>query len=73
MRQFIALREPRSAKRMPLGQQTPRWVGDDPAAVAVVAVGNKARSLALAAQSQAFVRNQLNVRKWSGESLVLRS
>ena len=62
-RQLEALRETRGAERMALGQQPARWIGDDLAAVGVVASGDELRRRAGRAKAERLVGDQLVVRE----------
>ena len=61
--QFGALRETGGAQRMALAQQAARRVGDDLAAVGVVAVADELLGAALRAQAERFVADQLVLRE----------
>src|SRR6185369_16855453 len=66
LNQLGALGKARGAERMPLGQQAARRIGDDPPAIAVVAVADELLGAARRAQAQGFVGDQLVV----GEAVV---
>src|SRR5688572_16161060 len=61
--QLVALRKPGGAERMALRQQAAGRIGDDPAAIAVVAIVDELGGLALAAQAEPFIGDQLVMRE----------
>ena len=64
--QFVALREARGAERMPFGQKPARRVGDDLAAIGVVARVDERLRAAFRAEPERLVGDQLVV----GEAVV---
>jgi hypothetical protein len=64
--QFVALGQAGRAQRVPLGQQAAGRIGDDLAAVGVVAVVDEFVGAAFRAQAERFVGDQLVV----GEAVV---